>query len=207
MRHKMSLKSYRFIERPAPAGAPLFFTFHGTGGDEHQFFELAHRLVPNAHIIAVRGNVSEHGALRFFRRKAEGVYDMDDLAIRTKSMADFVAAHKTSIHPSRVIGLGYSNGANILAYTLCAVPKLFDDVVLMHPLVPEFPSENIALLAKRVLITAGKRDPICPAQKTESLAAYFQNQGADVTLQWHEGGHELQQTEVEFAKMFLTQTS
>ena len=202
----MSLNNYHFIEHPAQAGAPLFFTFHGTGGDEHQFFDLAHTLVPNAHIISVRGDVSEHGALRFFKRKAEGVYDMDDLAIRTKAMADFVATHKARLQASRVIGLGYSNGANILAYTVFAAPALFDDVVLMHPLIPQTPSHNVALLAKHVLITAGKRDPICPAPKSESLAAYFRNQGADVSLQWHDGGHELRQTEVEFVKGFLTKT-
>lgn len=60
------MSTYKFIERPAPSGAPLVFTFHGKGGDEHQFFELAQMLVPVAHIISVRGDVSENGALGFF---------------------------------------------------------------------------------------------------------------------------------------------
>ena len=41
---------------------------------------LVRELLPGAAIVAPRGDVSEHGALRFFRRRGEGRYDMDDLA-------------------------------------------------------------------------------------------------------------------------------
>ena len=41
---------------------------------------LVRELMPGAAIVAPRGDVSEHGALRFFRRLGEGRYDMDDLA-------------------------------------------------------------------------------------------------------------------------------
>jgi phospholipase/carboxylesterase len=199
----MTLQSYHFIERPAQAGAPLFFTFHGTGGDEHQFFDLAKQLVPDAHIIAVRGDVSEHGALRFFKRKAEGVYDLEDLTLRTKALFDFISAHVERVKPSRVVGLGYSNGANILASLAFSTPRQFDALVLMHPLIPWTPADTAQLSRTRILITAGRHDPICPVSQTEQLFKYFQNQNADVSLQWHEGGHELRQTEVDFARTFL----
>ena len=199
----MSLNTYQFVERPAPAGATLFFTFHGTGGDEQQFFELAQNLMPAAHIISVRGDVSEHGALRFFKRTGEGVYDMEDLALRTKAMAEFVAAHKLRTKATRVIGLGYSNGANILASMMFKTPALFDDAVLMHPLIPWLPADQPGLAGKRVLITAGKRDPICPAAFSERLGTYFEQQKAETKLLWHEGGHELRQTEIDAAKLFL----
>jgi phospholipase/carboxylesterase len=203
MRPEMTLQSYHFIERPAPAGAPLFFTFHGTGGDEYQFFDLANELLPDAHVIAVRGDVSEQGALRFFKRKAEGIYDLDDLTLRTKALSGFIAAHVARIKPSRVVGLGYSNGANILASLAFSLPRLFDAMVLMHPLIPWTPAGTSQLSGTRILITAGKHDPICPVSQTEQLFTYFQNQNADVSLQWHEGGHELRQAEIEFARRFL----
>ena len=47
---------------------------------------------PDAAIVAPRGDVDEGGAARFFRRRAEGVYDMADLARATGKMAGFVAA-------------------------------------------------------------------------------------------------------------------
>jgi Predicted esterase len=111
----------------ASSGSPLFLVFHGTGGDENQFFELAGQLLPGSRIIAPRGDVSEGGALRYFRRTGEGVYDMADLARRTEAMAAFVAARKAE-GTGPVLGLGYSNGANILASVsshrrTCSTPR------------------------------------------------------------------------------------
>ena len=94
----MSIKTYHALTKAPKPDAPLIFVFHGTGGDEHQFFDLAQQLSPKAGVVSPRGDVSEHGAARFFRRTAEGVYDMADLAQRTETMAAFVAAHKAQ-HP------------------------------------------------------------------------------------------------------------
>lgn len=193
------MDSYIHFEEPAArAGAPLVFTFHGTGGNETQFAPLARQIWPGAHIISPRGDVSEHGALRFFRRRAEGVYDFDDLAARTRAMAGFLRAHKArAVAPSRVIGLGYSNGANILASVAFDNPDIFDDIALMHPLVPWTPADDPRLASLRVLITAGRRDPICPPAMTSALRDYFARQGAKVELEWHDGGHEIRPGETQ----------
>lgn len=186
----------------ATSYAPLIFLFHGTGGDENQFFDLAAQLVPGAARIAIRGDVSEHGALRYFRRTGEGVYDMDDLALRTTAMADFVRAQIAERNPSKVLGLGYSNGANILASVQFAAPDLFGTSVLMHPLIP-FTPPKADFAGKTVLITAGQRDPIAPAAMTQTLADYFTANGADTKLAWHEGGHEIRQDELQAAFSLL----
>ncbi|GHA27939.1 phospholipase/carboxylesterase [Devosia pacifica] len=191
------MSSYQFRRSEgADHTAPMFFVFHGTGGDEDQFFELAGQLLPGAAIIAPRGDVSEGGALRYFRRTGEGVYDMEDLKARTETMADFVKAQLAERAPSSVIGLGYSNGANILASVQFSHPKLFDATMLMHPLIPFAPPSQPDLAGKSVLITAGRRDPIAPAEATEGLAGYFREQQAQVDLFWHEGGHEIRQEEL-----------
>jgi phospholipase/carboxylesterase len=195
--------SYHFIERPAPPGAPLFLVLHGTGGDETQFFDLAQELAPGSHIIAPRGDVSEHGALRFFKRQAEGVYDMDDLAKRTQKMADFIRERRTSLSSPRVLALGYSNGANILAAVMLRAPELVDDAALLHPLIPWTPEPQPGLARRRLLITAGRRDPICPPALTQALADYMTAQGARTELAWHDGGHELRPSEIEAAQRFL----
>ena len=80
-------ESYAYHAENRADGKPLVFVFHGTGGTETQFVPLARELMPGAAIIAPRGDVSEHGALRFFRRLGEGLYDMEDLAARTQAMA------------------------------------------------------------------------------------------------------------------------
>lgn len=170
-------------------GSPTVFAFHGTGGDEHQFAALAADLWPEAALVAPRGQVSEHGANRFFRRTDEGRYDMADLAARTEEMIAFVRQH-----PGPRYAFGYSNGANILASMSFAAPDLFDGIALLHPLIPFAPP--LATFAMPVLITGGRRDPICPLPLTESLAQYYRANGATVTLTLHDGGHEIRPTEL-----------
>ena len=177
------------------------FTFHGTGGTESQFHGFAEELFPDAHVTSPRGDVSEGGALRYFRRTAEGVYDMEDLAQRRAAMAAFV--RNQAAGAQRVIALGYSNGANIAAAVALADADIFTDLVLLHPLIPWAPAPQPALRGKRVLITAGQRDPICPAPLTQGLADYLIAQGADVTLHWHAGGHEIAQSEIAAIGAFL----
>ncbi len=194
-------ESYAYHAEGVTEGKPLVFVFHGTGGTEAQFVPLARELAPGASIIAPRGDVSEGGALRFFRRRAEGDYDMADLARRTAAMTAFVEAHVASAKPSRVLGLGYSNGANILASVMFGRPGLFGDAVLMHPLIPFTPEP--APMSARVLITAGERDPICPPERTRALERWFRDQGAEVTTVWHPGGHEIARTEITAIADFL----
>lgn len=197
------MDSYDFAERPAGAGAPMLLLFHGTGGNEHQFMEMGGQLMPDAHLLAPRGDVSEGGALRYFRRLEEGVFDMADLARATGKMAAFIAAAIEASKPSSVAALGYSNGANILATVLFAHPHLIDKAVIMHPLIPFAPEPQPGLAGRRVLITAGRRDPIAPAGTTQRLADYFTAQGAETQLVWHEGGHELRREEVLAAQALL----
>ena len=195
--------SYTAKRTKGTAGQPLFLTFHGTGGNESQFHGFAEQLMPMAHVTSPRGDVSEHGALRYFRRAAEGVYDMDDLAKRTETMADFMRNEKALSASDKAIGLGYSNGANILASVALAQPDLVDDLILVHPLIPWSPAPQAGLSGRRILITAGKNDPICPAGLTESLADYLSSQGAAVTIHWHAGGHEIAKSEIDAIAQFL----
>ncbi len=201
----MSLDAYTTLTHAPDPGAPLIFAFHGTGGDEHQFFDFTRQLVPGAGVVSPRGDVSEHGAARFFRRTGEGVYDMDDLALRTSRMAGFIAAHK-AVHPGAPIyGFGYSNGANILASVAMQAPDLFDRIGLLHPLIPWAPDPVPGLVGRQVMISAGQRDPICPWPQSERLIGWFTEQGANVTTAIHEGGHELRPSEIEVLAQVMGQ--
>ncbi|WP_341486540.1 alpha/beta hydrolase [Pararhizobium sp. A13] len=195
---------YGYVHRlkAGAPGNPIFFVFHGTGGDERQFFDFGGDLLPDATIVSPRGDVSEHGAARFFRRTGEGVYDMADLARATDKMAAFVATLAREYEASEVIGLGFSNGANILA-NLLIEKDLFDKAILLHPLIPFKPKDNATLEARQILITAGQRDPICPAPLTQALADYFTAQKAAVDIEWHTGGHDIRQNEIEAVQRFL----
>ena len=90
----MSIDSYQHLHQAPEGDAPVVFTFHGTGGDENQFTDLAAELKPGARRIGVRGDVSEGGALRYFRRVGEGRYDMADLKRATQKLAAWVLGQK-----------------------------------------------------------------------------------------------------------------
>ncbi|MBB5537975.1 alpha/beta hydrolase [Rhizobium giardinii] len=198
------MTDYGYVHRlkAGAPGNPIFFVFHGTGGDERQFFEFGANLLPDATIVSPRGDVSEHGAARFFRRTGEGVYDIADLARATDKMAAFVGTLAREHQASQVIGLGFSNGANILANLLIET-NLFDKAILLHPLIPFKPKDNAALEGRQILITAGQRDPICPAPLTQALADYFTAQKSIVDVEWHTGGHDIRQNEIEAVQRFL----
>lgn len=177
-------------------GKPILFVLHGTGGDENQFFDFGRRLLPEATIVSPRGDVSEYGAARFFKRTGEGVYDMVDLARATTTMSSYVQGLAEAHGASKILGLGFSNGANILANVLIE-KGIFDAAALLHPLIPFRPRANPDLDGRRVLITAGQRDPISPAALTEALSGYFEAQKAEVLLEWHSGGHDIRPNEIE----------
>lgn len=193
--------TYVFHAEGRADGRTLAFVFHGTGGSENQFVPLVRELMPGTAIISPRGDVSERGALRFFRRRGEGQYDMEDLAARTDAMAAFIEGHVAATEPTQVVGLGYSNGANILASVIFRRPALFERVVLMHPLIPWVPDP--APVTTRVLITAGTRDPISPLESTRALEAWFTAQGTPVETHWHPGGHEIDRSEITAIARFL----
>ena len=99
----MALDSYIHLFRPGKDGdSRSLLMLHGTGGDEASFAGLAPVLAPGAAVLSVRGNVSEHGMNRFFRRHAEGVYDMEDLAFRTRTLNAFVEAALSTMRSTRI---------------------------------------------------------------------------------------------------------
>ena len=179
---------------------------HGTGGDENDLRGLGQYLAPGAAQLRPRGKVLERGMPRYFRRLAEGVFDLEDLQLRTQELADFVAAaaEQYRFDAQKVIAVGYSNGANIAASTLLLRPGVLAGAVLLHPMVPLVPETPPDLTGVPVFIGAGTADPIVPGEQTEALEQLLAEYGAEVTTYWQSGGHGIGQAEVEKAKIWLT---
>ncbi len=190
-----------FVHRFIPGASPSVLALHGTGGDEHDLIPLARMVAPSAAILSPRGKVLEHGAPRFFRRLAEGVFDLEDLRVRTEELAGFVAdaAAEYGFDATQVYAIGYSNGANIAASLLLSAPDVLAGAVLFRPMLPFEPDPVPDLSKKRIFISAGRRDPIIPQQLTERLAAMLRDAGAELTTVWQPAGHGLVQREVEAA--------
>lgn len=189
---------------PAPGHAPSVRTLlllHGTGGNEHDLLPLGRLLDPNAALLSPRGKVLENGMPRFFRRLAEGVFDIPDLIRRTHELADFVeaAARQHHLDPNRLIAVGYSNGANIAASILLLRPETLHNAILFRPMVPLVPESLPNLVDTHVLISAGNHDPIVPIPETEHLASLLRNAGAEVTTTFADAGHGLTSPEIQQA--------
>lgn len=197
-----------FIHRYVPAtsgdGTTLLL-LHGTGGDENDLLPLGPAIAPTAALLSPRGKVLEHGMPRFFRRLAEGVFDVPDLIARTHELAEFIAAAAAhyGFERHRVVAAGFSNGANIAASMLLLHPGVLRAAILMSPMVPLEPETPAQLAGTPVLIGAGRHDPIAAAAGTEELAALLRQSGAEVTVHWHNGGHTITPDEVAAARDWI----
>ncbi len=181
------------FEPPSAADAPVFLLLHGTGGTERDLLPLAAALHPGAGALSPRGKVLERGMPRFFRRLAEGVFDLDDLRFRTHELATFVrrAAVAYAFHPGHLVAVGFSNGANIAARLLLLEPGTLAGSVLFRAMVPLVPDRMPVLPSTPVLISNGRMDPLVDPAETGRLAALLRTSGGDVTLAWQDAGHQL----------------
>jgi predicted esterase len=178
---------------------------HGTGGNERDLIPLGRELDPNTALLGPRGKVLENGMPRFFRRLAEGVFDLEDLKMRTNELADFVtaAARHYKLASDHIVGVGYSNGANIAGSMLLLRPEIMHAAILFRAMVPLIPDKLPDLSSVRVWIGAGDQDPIVPASETKRLAELLRRASADVTIRFAKAGHGLTNDDLEVARHWL----
>jgi len=178
---------------------------HGTGGNERDLIPLGRELDPNAALLSPRGKVLENGMPRFFRRLAEGVFDLEDLRYRTNELADFVAASAQhyGFSTDQLVAVGYSNGANIAASMLLLRPEIMRAAILFRAMVPLIPDKLPDLSSVRVWIGAGDQDPIVPASETKRLVELFRRADADVTIRFANAGHGLTNDDLDAARQWL----
>jgi predicted esterase len=199
---------HQFIPGSAP-GAPTLLLLHGTGGDETDLLGLGRALDGTAALLSPRGKVLERGMPRFFRRLAEGVFDLEDLTRRTHELADFVAdaATRYGFDPRNVIAVGFSNGANIAASLLLLRPETLAAAALFRPMVPLVPETLPDLSRVPVFIAAGRQDPIVPTAEAERLAALLRQAESPVSLHWEMAGHGLMQGDLAAAQEWMARIS
>ena len=195
---------YRFEPGTDPS-APVLLLLHGTGGDENDLIPFARLVAPSADIVSPRGNVSENGALRFFRRIAEGVFDLEDLAVRTAALLRFMSAASVrhGFEAKRVIALGFSNGANIAASMMLTQPDVLQHGVLIRAMLPFQPAKMPNMHGCSALIAAGRSDQMISGAMTDKLAALMRSAGARVELKWQEAGHGMIQADVNEARDYV----
>jgi len=199
---------FTHLFQPATAqGSPALLLLHSTGGDERELLPVARVLSPSASILSPRGKVLERGMSRFFRRLAEGVFDIEDLRFRTHELADFIesASAHYGIDRRKLVAVGFSNGANIAASLLLLRPGVVGAAVLFRAMVPLKPDPLPTLGGTPVLLSNGRSDPVVSVEETDRLAALLRDSGADVTLVWQPAGHQVTDQDVLQARDWLVE--
>jgi predicted esterase len=195
-----------FVHRFVPGSSDrTLLLLHGTGGNEHQLIPLGRELDPAAALLSPRGKVLENGHARFFRRLAEGVFDLEDLQRRTDELAEFVlaAAAHYQFAVEKMVAVGYSNGANIAASILLRRAGVLQTAVLLRAMVPFLPEKLLDLSTVRVWIAGGKQDVIIAPAETQRLADLLQAAGANVSAHFFEAGHGLTNEEFVLVSRWL----
>jgi phospholipase/carboxylesterase len=202
----MSERSFQHVYRPGSGANPVrLLLLHGTGGDEQDMLPIAEAIAPGAAVISPRGQVSEHGAPRFFRRFAEGVLDVEDWRERSRALADFVVTTcaEHGIAPGSLVAVGYSNGANIAQGLLLLRPETLSGAILVRPM---FITEAVPaneLRRHQVLLLAGEHDPITPLGDARRIADQLKGRGAEVTVKIVPASHGLIQDDIRHARNWL----
>lgn len=201
--------TYQHVFEPGsdPAAPPLLL-LHGTGGSEHDLLRLGHAISPGSALLSPRGDVSEGGALRFFARLAEGVFDPAEVVRRTQALADFVAmatAHY-GLDARRLIAVGFSNGANIAATMLLLRPEVLGGAVLLRPMVVlDQPAAPGALTGRRALLLHGGTDPLVPPDHPERLANLLRAGGGEARVETLAASHAPTPQDVALGRAWLAQ--
>jgi phospholipase/carboxylesterase len=194
--------THRFIPATRP-GLPPLLLLHGTGGDENDLIPLGQKLSPGAALLSPRGKVLENGMPRFFRRLAEGVFDLPDLKARTIELGDFLAAARKAYSLEKSVAVGFSNGANIAASLLLTRPGTLAGALLMRATLPFEPQPLPDLASTPVLLLSGAADPMVRPASRDRLAAVLADAGAAVTHNVVGGGHNLTQVDLALAAQWL----
>jgi phospholipase/carboxylesterase len=189
---------HRFATGEGPNARTTLLLLHGTGGDENDMIPLGETLLPGAAILSPRGAVRERGMPRFFARLSEGVFDLEDLALRTQQLIRFVngAIAKYELDPSRLVAVGFSNGANIAASVLLTGPAVFSHAILFRAMVPFEPKQPAKLGGTPVLLSSGQWDPIATPEQARRLQTLLTAACAVATINFFDAGHELSRDDV-----------
>jgi predicted esterase len=199
---------HRFTAGEGRNAGTTLLLLHGTGGDESDMVPLGESLLPGAAILSPRGAVRERGMPRFFARLAEGVFDLEDLALRTQQLIRFVngAFEKYELDPARLIAVGFSNGANIAASVLLTGPPVFSHAILFRAMVPFEPKQPAKLGGTPVLLSSGQWDPIATPEQARRLHTLLIAAGAVATINFFNAGHELTRDDVMDAAHWIAAT-
>jgi len=202
-----TLASYKYIFVPSQDPCDLtLLLLHGTGGNEHSLLDIAIQIAPHANLLSVRGNVTEGTYNRFFARLAEGVFNEEEVIRRAGELSIFIAAaiETHQLANTKLVALGYSNGANIASTILLTTPTALSGAVLLRAMPTLAAPSSPVLSQKPILLISGLGDELIPPTQTKRLADQLLDADAHLTHTTIEAGHTLQPRDITLTRHWLT---
>lgn len=177
---------YEYIFNEGKADEPVLILLHGTGADENNLLPVAEAIAPNATVFSIRGNVSENGMNRYFKRHGEGKYDVEDLTQRGKELYQFIEekAEEYDFSLEDAIFFGFSNGSNIGINMLLLEDSKLNKAMLYAPMYPVDIEQEVDLSDANIFLSMGINDPIVPKAESEHVIEIFESRGAEVVETW-----------------------
>jgi phospholipase/carboxylesterase len=186
--------------------AKTLLLLHGTGGNERDLLAIADDFGTDLNVLSLRGNVVENGMPRFFKRLGMGVFDERDLEFRTEEMIFFLKelANKESFDSTKIIALGYSNGANIAGATLILHPDFFAGAILFRPMQPFRYIPNLKSESNTpVFLSSGKNDQTVNHEETNEYLKILKNANFRVSHYEINTSHNLNEEDIALSVEWL----
>lgn len=195
---------YNYIYNEGKAGEPVIVLLHGTGADERNLIPVTNAIAPDATVLSIRGNVSENGMNRYFKRLGEGNYDVPDLMKRGQELYQFISekAEEYQFELEDVVLLGFSNGSNIGINMLLLEDSKINKAMLYAPMYPVDLEDGPDLSDVKVLLSMGEYDPIVPKLESDRVISIFESRGAKVDQVWV-NSHEINEKNLIAGKQWL----
>jgi phospholipase/carboxylesterase len=195
-----------FIHRfntPVDPDGTTFVLLHGTGGSEADLMPLARTLAPHATLLGVRGRSTDEGILRWFRRLTPTSFDQADIRDEAGAFDAFLAeaSEAYGLIADRMVFLGYSNGANLLAAMMLLHPGRVRRAILLRPMLVLEQAPVADLGQCRVLMVSGSDDPY--RAMAPSLEEALRHSGADLETRIIDAGHGLSDADREIVSAWL----
>ena len=195
-----------FIHRfytPEDADGSVIVLLHGSGANETSLLPFANRIAPRATLLTVRGRAVEDDLPRWFLRLSANTFDQADIAREAEAFAAFIegAVAAYGLDPSRLVYLGYSNGANLINAMLWLQPHLIRKAVLLRSMPVLEAPPSIDMADAKVLMISGEFDDY--GRYSELLQAKLEAAGAKVTAQTLPRGHELTDDDIPIIQTWL----
>jgi phospholipase/carboxylesterase len=203
----LPIDAFTHIFQRGPSARTLVL-LHGTGGDENDLLPLGPMLDPSASVLSPRGRVLENGMPRFFKRFAEGVFDLDDVrrrALELSAWLDGASAHY-GLDRANFVGAGFSNGANIASAMMIEHRSALAGAILiraMHTIDPQGAPPPASSLGPAALLLTGDADPIVSAKSADGLEAALRGAGVRVDHRRVPAGHTLTRADVDAGAAWL----